>query len=261
MSNRKSIKIIFMMLIILLMGCGNPDDNTDVQKNDDTSFKMQIDTSTIINRNRDSEIDEDSVERLDESIIEEAVKFSCKDEIKAASSDSGLVQIDDMILQYGDKFSEIASVVEQSECVYEADYNALSVVPAGESVGIRFNKNGELYFMICVENREKETVELKDCITYSIRASYGSMGNAYYAGFSDSDMTYSTVKDAMKGYEPEKEIFGLDARSNKKLGIMYAVPFQEEKMYIYFIFDSITNELTNFEITEKKFDDTVFWSW
>lgn len=253
----KKLIILLIMLIFCMMGCGEKEDSAEVQGNANTNFKVQVDT--LIDK-EDSEIEGDHTGQVKKEIADEPVKYDCMDEIKTADPDSGLVQIDDMILQYGARFSEIASVVEQSECVYEADYNAHSVVPAGESIGLRFNKNGESYFMICVENCEKETVELSDCITYSIRALNNSMGNAYYANFGDDEMTYTTVKEAMKGYEPEKELFGSDSQGNKELGVMYTVPFQEDEMHIYFIFDGISNKLNKFEISIKNYD-RAFWLW
>lgn len=258
MKIQKKIIVMIMLLIVALTGCGKNKDSAEVQENDNANFKVHVDT--LIDKEDDSEVEEDHAEQMEKATVDEPVKFDCMDEIKNADPDSGLVQIDDMILQYGAKFSEIASVVEQSECVYEADYNALSVVPAGESVGIRFNKNGESYLMICVENCERETVELNDCITYSIRALNNSMGNAYYAGFSDDEMTYTIVKEIMKGYEPEKEIFGSDSQGNKELGVMYTFPFQEDEMHVYFIFDGISNKLNKFEVTVKNYDK-AFWLW
>lgn len=255
MQKKVIILLLMVLAIICLSGCGKKDSSSDLQANDNTVFSMQVDP--VIDRDNSSETEE----QLDEEIIEEPVKFDCMDIIKSSSPDSGLVQIDDMIFQYGTKFSEISSAIEQSECTYEAEYNVSSVVPAGETLGIRFYKGGNPYFMICVENTEKETIELRDCITYNIRAQNASMGNAYYAGFSgDGEMTYTTVKNAIKDYEPEQEILGSDIHGNKELGIMYSFPFQGNEMFVYFIFDGITNELNQFEIAEKSYD-RVAWLW
>lgn len=247
----KKVKVmataLIAMLTALATGCGK-------QADDNTSYKIQVDT--VINR----ENEENQTEQSNEVIAEEPVKFDCMDEIKAASPDSGLVQIDDMLLQYGDKFSNIISVIEQSECTYEAEYNESSVVPAGERQTIRFNKNGDLYFMIGTVNRETQTIELKDCIIDFIFACKGSEGNAYYAGFNSNEMTYTTVKDSMKDYEPEKETFGYDSRNNKELGVMYAIPFQESEIYIYYIFGSTLNELKTFQISYMKLVDAG-WPW
>lgn len=246
------------ILSILLAGCGKKESDVGAQTGDNTVFSMKVDS--IIDKENSSGAEKSMDE--DEEQFAEPVKFECMEIIKSASPDSGLVQIDDMVFQYGAKFSEIANVVEQSECTYEAEYNISSVVPAGETLGIRFYKEEEPYFMICVENFETETVELKDCIVYSIRAQNASMGNAYYAGFSDETMNYTTVKAAIKDYEPELEIFGSDIHDNKELGIMYSFPFQKNEMFVYFIFDGISNELLKFEIAEKSYGNTgVGWAW
>ncbi|MBD5631792.1 MAG: hypothetical protein HDP34_00990 [Clostridia bacterium] len=251
--------IMIMLLIAVLTGCGKNKDGVEVQENDNANFKVQVDT--LIDKENDSEVEEDYAEQMEKETVDEPVKFDCIDAIKNASPESGLLQIDDMILQYGAKCSEIISVIEQSECIYEADFNAHSVVPAGSSVGIRFYKGGEQYFILRAINREAETVELNDCVIYSISVLDSAMGSAYYAGFGDDEMTYTTVKEAMKGYEPEKELFGgSDSRGNKELGVLYTVPFQEGEAHLYFIFDGITNKLITFEINEHSYD-SVSWPW
>lgn len=253
MRKSKEITLVLIaMMSILVTGCGKTSDNTEAQKDDNTVFKMQVDP--IINRDDELELDE-----AEEPIATEPVKFDCMDEIKNASPDSGLIQIDDMILQYGAKFSDIASAIEQSECAYEAEYNLSSVVPAGEELSIQVNKDDQRYFMIFVENHEEETIELKDCIIYSIRAEHAEI-NTYYAGCIDEEVTYTTVKDAMKDYDPESEIFGTGAHERKELGVRYEIPFQESSMYVYFIFDGTTNKLIHLEIASRKFVD-VGWPW
>lgn len=253
----KKIKVIaavlITMLTVLAVGCGKKEDSVDVQADDNTVYKKQVDV--VINRDKDLETEE-----VEEPIIEEPVKFDCMDEIKNARPDSGLIQVDDMLLQYGAKFSEIASVIEQSECNYEAEYNLSSVVPAGEELYIQINKDGDRFLMIFVKNREEETIELKDCITAGICAEHAEM-NTYYAGCSNEEVSYTTVKDSMKDYEPEKEIFGSNAHGNKELGVRYEIPFQESNMYVYFIFDGITNNLLALEVSVKKYDSDVFWPW
>lgn len=245
MKNTKVVAaVLIAMLAALATGCGK-------QAEDNTNFKIQVDT--VINR----ENEEDLAEQPDEAIVEEPMKFDCMDEIKVASPNSGLVQIDDMLLQYGDKFSDIISVIEQSECTYEAEYNESSVVPAGEADEIRFKKNGETYFSIRFKNYETETIELKDCVAEGITALKSSKGNAYYAGFNKNEMTYTAVKDSMKDYEPERETFGYDSRNNKGLGVTYVIPFQEKEVYIYYIFDGTTNELKSFKISGHEYNDSA----
>ena len=153
MSRQKKEVIIICLMIFatLLIGCGKRE-----EKDDNTIVRAQVDS--VINKDENVE-DEKEQER--EVIVDEPVKFDCMDEIKEASPDSGLIQIDDIIIQYGAKFSEIADAIEKSESTYEAEeYNVSSFVPAGETLGIRFYKNSKQYFIIRVLNLESETIEL-----------------------------------------------------------------------------------------------------
>lgn len=256
---KKIVIVAMIMLVVLVTGCGKNKENTDAPADGETLVKVEPDT--VINRDKALEVKDDIEERLDET-TNELVKFDCKDEIKNASSDSGLIQIDDMLFRYGAKFSEINNEIVNSECTYVSEeYSLSSVVPAGEEVTIRFNKNNDTYFMLSIENREAETIELGDCIVYRILCREDSTKSIYYAGFNDEDLNYNSVKNAMKEYEPDKEIFGSNKRNgSKELGVMYTVPFQEDDIHIFFIFDGVTNELASFEVTSRKLDDT-FWPW
>lgn len=250
-----------LVMLLIVAGCGKQEDTAAIQSNDDSTIaKAELDV--LVNRDKTSEAKEDPTELVDgEADIDEPVKYDCKDEITAASPDSGLLQIDDMILQYGAKFSEIDKAIQESECTYVAeDYNLSSVVPAGETVAIRYYRNDEYHFMLRMENQESETIELKDCVVYEIYAKEKETESAYYAGFNNDKMTYTTVKEIMGDYEPEKEILGSGKNSNKELGIMYTVPFQEEEIHIYFIFDGVTNDLISFVVSSWKLND-VAWPW
>lgn len=254
---RKRIVIITMvMLAVSVTGCGKKVNNEDVQTDNETLVKVEV---TPIN-NKDKSSD-DEEEQLDET-TNELVKFDCKDEIKNASPDSGLIQIDDMLFRYGAKFSEINDELINSKCTYSSEeYNLSSIVLAGEEVTIRFNKNDDTYFMLSMKNQEAETVELGDCIVFSILCREDSTKSIYYAGFNDEELNYNTVKDAMKDYEPDQEIFGSSKRNDsKELGVMYTIPFQKDDFYIFFIFDGVSNELVSFEVTSIKLLDT-FWPW
>lgn len=249
-----------LVLMVLLTGCGKQEERNDIQGNDDnTIVKVQVDS--IINKNENSVDEKEQEESLKDVIADEPEKFECMDEIKVASPDSGLVQIDDIIIQYGSKFSDIAAAIEQSKGTYEAEeYNISSVVPAGETLGIRFYKNGKQYFIVRVINRESETIELKDCVLYSISVLSEAIDNAYYAGFGSNEMNYNTVEDLMKNYKPKKETFGSDSKGNRELGVMYTVSSQENEFHIYFIFDGVTNKLIAFDLSSQKLDD-VAWPW
>ncbi len=255
----KLITVIFAVMLVFMTGCGKKEENTEDQPDDNVLVEAQLDV--IIDKKNATDSGEDLAEQSEAASIDEPVKFECKDEIKNASPDSGLIQIDDMLFQYGAKFSEISDQIQKSECTYESEeYNVSSVVPAGKRIAIRFFKNGEQHFLIRMENQETETIELKDCVVYGIYASEGLMRNAYYAGFNNDEMTYSTVKELMKDYELEKEIFGTDKNGNKELGVMYTVPYQEDEIHIYFIYDGVTNELKKFEVTSWVLVDSA-WPW
>lgn len=248
---RAIVICIMAAMTALLTGCGKQEEKND----DNTIVKVQVDS--IINKDADSENEKEQ----EKMVVEGAVKFDCMDEIKNASPDSGLIQIDDMIIQYGSKFSDIANEIEKSECTYETEeYNLSSVVPVGETLGIRFYKNGEQYFIIRLINRESKTIELKDCTLYSISVLNDAMDSSYYAGFSDNEINYGFIIDLMKDYEPKKEVFGSDAKGNKELGVMYTIPFKEDELYIYFILDGVTNKLITFDLSSKELD-TVAWPW
>lgn len=257
---KKGIAIVTMvMLVVLVTGCGKKVENEDSQTDSETLVSVEVDP--IINRDKSSNDEEDAEEQLDET-TNEPVKFDCKDEIKNASPDSGLVQIDDMLFQYGAKFSEINDQIMNSECTYDSeDYNLSSIVPAGEEETIRFKKNDDTYFMLSMKNQEAETVELGDCIVERIECYEDSTKSIYYAGFSDEQLNYNTVKNVMKDYEPDQEIFGSSKKNdNKELGVMYTIPFQEDEFYIFFIFDGVSNELVSFEVNSMKLIDTS-WPW
>lgn len=256
---KRIVIVTLVMLVVLLTGCGKKEETVDAQTDSETLVSVEVDP--IINRDKSLDDEEAVEEQLDED-TNESVKFACKDEIKNASPDSGLVQIDDMLFQYGAKFSEINDQIMNSECTYDAeDYNASSVVPAGEEVTIRFKKNDDTYFMLRMNNHEAETVELGDCIVERIECYEDSTNSIYYAGFSDEELNYNTVKNAMKDYEPDQEIFGSNKRNgSKELGLMYTIPFQEDNFYIFFIFDGVSNELVSFEVNSIKLIDTS-WPW
>lgn len=238
---KQKIIILLAAFVICLAGCGSKETET-------TQGPIEIDV-LVNNDKRDAE--ENDSEDDTEIVPETPIKFDCFDEIKEASPDSGLVQIDDMILQYGSTGAELFEAINQSECEYTAEYNENQLVPAGEFEDIFFKKNGENYFRVSLKNFGAETIELKDCITDIISASKASKGNIYYAGANGETMTYNTVKEIMGNYEPEREFTRNDSMNNKRLAILYIIPdnkgiAQRDELYIYFIFDINTNELSSF---------------
>lgn len=162
MRGKKFLIVTLFVFAVSIAGCGKKGENVDAQTDEETLVSVEVDLDTIINKDKSLDAEENIEDQLDET-ANEPVKFACKDEIKNASPDSGLVQIDDMLFQYGAKFSEINDQIMNSECTYDAeDYNITSVVPAGEEVTLRFNKNDDTYFMIRMKNQGTETVELGD---------------------------------------------------------------------------------------------------
>lgn len=261
MRGKKFLIVTLFVFAVSIAGCGKKGENVDAQTDEETLVSVEVDLDTIINKDKSLDAEENIEDQLDET-ANEPVKFACKDEIKNASPDSGLVQIDDMLFRYGAKFSEINDQIMNSECTYDAeDYNLSSVVPAGEEVTLRFNKNDDTYFMIRMKNQGTETVELGDCIVFGILCREDSTKSIYYAGFNNEELNYNTVKNAMKDYEPDQEIFGSSKRNgSKELGLMYTIPVQEDNFYIFFIFDGVSNELVSFEVTSIKLVD-FSWPW
>ena len=244
------ILIIAIFSAICLIGCTNKEDTSNLQlDNDSTIVKDELDV--LVNINETSDVEENPVGEDDVTIVE-PVKYNCKEEITAASPDSGLFQIDDMIFQYGEKLSEFLAIIDKSECTYTAEYNKNQLVPAGESEQIVFCKKGEDYFSIHASNYENETIELKDCVVDIICARKASKGNIYYAGSANETITYTSIKNTLDNYEPEREYTGYDSRQNKSLAILYKIPdlkdvakgdglFLYEKgenLYLYFIIDT-----------------------
>lgn len=243
--------MLLFAFVICLTGCGSKEEIP----------QGPVEVSVLINSEKD-DIEEESLEDESEVVPEAPVKFDCLDEIKAASPDSGLIQIDDMILQYGSTGAEVFEAVSQSECEYTAEYNENQLVPAGDTEMVRFKKNGKTYFTVSLKNFGSETIELKDCISDDISALNASKGNVYYAGASGETETYSSVKEIMSDYEPQREFAGNDSRDNKRLAILYKISDINgithnygNELYIYYIFDSDTNELSSFMICDYKGSD------
>lgn len=253
---KQKLLIVLMSLAFGLAGCGSKEAET-------TQGPVEI---SVLIDNEEVELEESSSEEEAEAVPETPVKFECLDEIKNASPDSGLVQIDDMLLQYGATGAELFEAINQSECEYTFEGNENQLVPAGKTEMIYFKKNGESYFGIRLVNHGAETAELKECVIDIISALKASKGNAYYAGAGGEMETYSTVKEIMREYESAREFTGYDSRDNKRLAVLYRIPDSndivdsyEDELFIYYIFDSNTNELSSFEICDCKLDSFLPW--
>ena len=249
---KQNILVLMAVSIICLAGCGRKKDETP---------QGPIEVNVLINTDKD-DFEESSSEEELRIVPETPIKFDCLDEIKTASPDSGLIQIDDMILQYGSTGAELFEAINQSECEYTFECNENQLVPAGDTEMVRFKKNGETYFTVSLRNFGSETIELRDCISDDISALNASKGNVYYAGASGETETYSSVKEIMSDYEPEREFTGNDSKYNKRLAVLYKISDINgithnygNELYIYYIFDSDTNELSSFMICDYKGSD------
>lgn len=88
---KTKLLILLISFAFSLAGCGSKEAKT-------TQGPVEI---NVLIDNEEIEFEESSSEEETEVVPETPVKFECMDEIKNASPDSGLVQIDDMLLQYG----------------------------------------------------------------------------------------------------------------------------------------------------------------
>ncbi len=252
----KMIIILLFAFVMCLAGCGSKEAET-------TQGPVEI---NVLIDGEEIEFEESSSEEETEVVPETPVKYECLDEIKNASPDSGLVQIDDMLLQYGATGAELFEAINQSECEYTFEGNENQLVPAGKTEMLRFKKNGENYFCIRLKNPGTDTAELKDCISDDISALKASKGNVYYAGASGEIQTYSSIKDSMSDYESAREFTGYDYKDNKRLAVLYRIPDSnnivdsfEDELFIYYIFDSNTNELSSLVICDYKIDTSLPW--
>ncbi len=152
---RRNIVIIAILLLILianLIGCKREQpDSLDTAVREETS---------------NSEIPENTEDNTENEVIEEPVSFECLEEIKTASPESGLVQVDDMLLQYGCKVSDVIEVIENSKSSFEYlnDYNENELVIQGDSADIILIKNNDWYLSLQARNLTDGTIALKDCI-------------------------------------------------------------------------------------------------
>ncbi len=184
---RRNIVIIAILLLILianLIGCKREQpDSLDTAVREETS---------------NSEIPENTEDNTENEVIEEPVSFECLEEIKTASPESGLVQVDDMLLQYGCKVSDVIDIIADSQSNFDTDdYNESELVPSNYPVLIVYKKNEENYFGIVAENTTQETKSLKDCTVTRIDSYNASKGNVFCAGFNGENngiVTYDYSK-------------------------------------------------------------------
>lgn len=216
-------------------------------------------------------IDNEAIEKYDIQFIGEEKKFiveglseihsfECKEEIKNASPEDGLVQIDDMLFQYGSSVSEAIEMIESSteNYTFKNQYNENELVPAADPVvQIILLKNDDWYFELVANNLTEETISLKDCTITRITAYGASKGNVYYAGFNtDSEIiTYDDVKEMMKNYEVVREQSEYNGKGEKFIYVEYDIPSELGKngmLYVFFVFESGTGEFDAFSINRTN---------
>lgn len=240
---RKSIAIITILLFMLginLIGCKKDQaDNLEVAATPEPS---------------NSEIPEDVEDNVEnENLEEESISFECMEEIKEASPESGLVQVDDMLLQYGSKVSDVIDIIENSQSAFVTeDYNENELVASNYPILIVYKKNGENYFGIVAENTSKETIPLKDCAITRIDSYNASKGNVFNAGFNGENngiITYDFIKNLMDDYEVIMEASEVGTWEGnvaiRQINLTYSVPSElsiEGILRMEFIFESDTGD-------------------
>lgn len=245
---KKTIMLfIVLILAVGIVGC--------MREKEETVSNVNVATEEQENE-EDIEIEAES----DALISDEKNYYKCMEEIKNASPEDVLVQIDDMIFQYGSSVSEAIEIIEGSKGNYEfkVDYNENELVAPGDPAQIILLKDSDWYFELGVSNSTDETIQLKDCSVINITAYGASKGNIYYAGFkedNDGAITYNYVKESMKDYEVFQESSVYDNAGDKFLYVAYSIPFQltqTGRIYIFFVFESDTGELVAFEIHQTN---------
>lgn len=252
--NRKKILLLSFLLIICLIGCGKNEKEAEVIAQGELS---------LLGENKeyegaDHEAAEDETESLEEIPEEQVISFECLDEIREATPESGLVQIDDMLFQYGCKVSEAIETIENSQSTFEyyEDYNENELVlPGDSSRQIILLKGNNWYFQLKAENLSDETISLKDCTVKWIKTEKASKGNVFYAGFNDENnscVMYDYIKEIMSDYEIINERSETDADNNRQIITTYFVSSDvspKGHFRIHFIFESTTGELKELEIS------------
>lgn len=236
------------MLAINLIGCKkNQPDNLE---------------TTVTEEPSNSEIPEDVDDNVEsEDVEEESISFECMEEIKEASPESGMVQIDDMILQYGCKVSDVIDIIEDSQSAFVTeDYKENELVASSYPILIVYKKNEENYFGIVAENTSKETKSLKECTVTRIDSYNASKGNVFIAGFNGENngiITYDFIKNLMSNYEVIMEASEIDSWEGdaaiRQINLTYSVPSDlsvEGILRMEFIFESDTGELKTFKISD-----------
>lgn len=250
MNKRRILLSVILITIIALAGCGKKESEPK------TIAQGQIDLSDLGTEDAAGEAEENE-EAIDEIPEEQVISYECMEEIKEASPDSGLVQIDDVIIEYGCKISEMMEKIENSQSIFgyydDYTYNENELVLSNDSVSMLFAKDGDFYFQVQARNLTNETASLKDCVVGRIITEESAKGNIFYAGFNaegDNAITYDYVKNVvMKDYEICGETSESDPGNIQKkyIKMYYVMPYADSEtgeLWLYFVFDSATGELS-----------------
>lgn len=239
MRRRTKALLITVAMILWLTGCGKKESAViSESKTNNSNLSMEEDV-------------------LDETPEEQIVTFECMNEIKEASPESGLIQIYDMLFQYGCKVSEAIEIIENSQNKFEYyhDYNENELILPGDySEQIILIKDNDWYFQFQGKNLSDETIPLKDCTVTWIKTERASKGNVFYAGSFDENseaVMYDYIKKVMNNYEIIMETTEYDSDQNKQINILYFVPSEivpEGHFRINFVFE-VTGELKTFKIS------------
>lgn len=234
---KKRCLMIILIMMFTFIGCGKKEsdllETEPVLEEKQTEDAAEIQTEEIANA---------------EVVEEEPKFFECSEEIKTAEPQSGLVQVDDMIFQYGCTVAEVLEAINGSECTYTTESSENQLVTKNGFVQMVFKKDGEWYFEFNAKNLTEETIELKDCIINRITVHEAAKGNFYCAGvYNDENaiMTYSEIKEILKDYSIyyEHEYYRYDERVLNLAYTMESSKSLSKELFIFFLFDSNTGEL------------------
>lgn len=248
MNKRRILLSVILITAIALVGCSQKDPEPR------TIAKGEIDLSELGTEDVTEEIEENE-ETIEEIPEEQVISYECMNEIKEASPDSGLVQIDDMLFQYGCKMSEAMEIIERSQSTFDYVYNENELVLSNGFVNIDFRKGNEFYFRLLAKNLTDETISLKDCVVVRIKTEKVAKGNVFYAGFNDENsnvVTYAYIKNLMNDYKIIAESTVSESANHldiKQIEVLYLVPSElssKGKLRVEYIFDSGTGELKAF---------------
>lgn len=245
-----SLISLFMLICVSVLGCKEKEPENIVSE-------RQIDVNTLITEGKIVEVstEEEATEKTAEEIPEvQFITFECMNEIKEASPESGMLQIYDMLFQYGCTVSEAMEIVENSQntFVLYREYNENELILPGDySEQIIFTYNDEWYFQFKAQNITEETISLKDCIITNITSETGSQGNAFIGGYDGNEpFTYDYVKNTlMKDYETNerKSTYG----QKKYIVLQYNV-LEKETLWLTFLIDPETGEVAKISIDKNK---------